>query len=105
MLRQNSVILDYDGQLILHINTDGVEWLLGKAFYKSRIKHKVSKIEDSIIYFDPSLAYLDYVKMNELLSKKIPMCGYQYYATDRLKEYIQARNLYIEKRAKLLKYC
>lgn len=101
MLRQNSVILDYDGQLILHINTDGVEWLLGKAFYKSRIKHKVLKIEDSIIYFDPSLTYLDYVKIDELLSKKIPMCGYQYYATDRLKEYVQARNLYIEKRAKL----
>ena len=101
LLKQNSVILDYDGQLILHMNTDGVEWLLGKAFYKSRIKHKVSKIENDIIYFDTSLAYPDYVKMDALLSKKIPGCGYQYYATERLKEYIQARNLYIEKRAKL----
>lgn len=101
LLKQNSVILDYDGQLILHMNTDGVEWLLGKAFYKSRIKHKVYKIENDIIYFDTSLAYPDYVKMDALLSKKIPGCGYQYYATERLKEYIQARNLYIEKRAKL----
>ena len=101
LLKQNAVILDYDGQLILHMNTDGVEWLQGKAFYKSRIKHKVSKIENNSIYFDTSLAYPDYVKMDELLSKKIPVCGYQYHMTDRLREYIQARNLYIEKRAKL----
>lgn len=101
LLKPNAAILDYDGQLILHMNTNSIEWLLGKAFYKSRIKHKVAKIENNIIYFDTSLAYPDYVKMDELLSKKIPVCGYQYFATERLKEYIQARNLYIEKRAKL----
>ena len=101
LLKPNAVILDYDGQLILHMNTNSIEWLLGKAFYKSRIKHKVAKIENNIIYFDTSLAYPDYVKMDELLAKKIPVCGYQYFATERLKEYIQARNLYIEKRAKL----
>lgn len=101
LLKKDTIILDYDGQLILHINTDSIEWLLRKAFYKSRIKHKVFKIENNIIYFDTDLAYPDYVKMDELLSRKIPLCGYQYYTTERLRDYIQARNLYIDKREKL----
>ena len=101
LLRKDAVILDYDNQLILHVNTEGTEWLTEKAFFKSRIKHKVEKIENGIIYFQQDLAYPDFVKIDEILKKKIPLSKYNYYSTERLKEYVAARNLYIEKRAKL----
>lgn len=98
---KNAVILDYDGQLVLHVNTEDINWLLAKTFYKSRIKHKVQKIEDNTIYFNTELAYPEFIKIDEILKKRIPPCGYQYVSTDRLQDYIQAKNLYIEKRAKL----
>lgn len=101
LLRKNAVILDYDGQLILHINTADIDWLVGKAFFKLRIKHKIEKIENNIAYFKTDLTYTDYVKIDEVLKKKIPLMGYEYYSTKRLQDYIKARNLYIEKRAKL----
>ena len=76
LLKKDAVILDYDGQLILQVNTDSLDWLLDKTFYKSRIKHKVEKIENGIIYFHQDLSYPDYVKIDEVLKKRIPNCGY-----------------------------
>lgn len=101
LLKKDVVVLDYDGQLILQVNTDSLDWLVEKTFFKSRIKHKIEKIENGIIYFQQDLAYPDYVKIDEVLKKRIPSCGYEYCSTKRLKEYIAARNLYIEKRATL----
>ena len=101
LLKDNTVILDYDGQLLLHVNTARMDWLTSKTFYKSRLKHKIQKIENDVIFFNEDLAYPDYVKIDSLLQKRIPACGYEYTSTERLKEYILARNLYIEKRANL----
>lgn len=101
LLKRDAVILDYDGQLVLQVNTENVEWLTGKTFFKSRIGHKVEKIENNIVYFQTGLSYPDYLKMHDILSKKIPITGYEYFMTQRLKEYIETRNLYIEKRSKL----
>ena len=101
LLKKNAVILDYNQQLILQVNTDEISWLLEKAFFKSRIKHKVEKVSDGVIYFRRDLAYPEYIKINDILKKRIPKCGYEYYSTNRLKEFIAARNLYIEKRATL----
>lgn len=102
LLKENSVILDYlDEQLVLQVNTDNLDWLTSKIFFKSRLQHKINRIEKNTIYFNPELVYPDYIKINELLEKKIPPLGLEYHATERLKEYIKQRNLYIEKRAKL----
>lgn len=101
LLKNNSIILDYDGQLILHINTESIDWLVGKTFFKTRIKHRIEKIENNIVYFKTDLTYTDYVKIDEVLKKRIPATGHEYYSTKRLQDYIRARNLYIEKRAKL----
>ncbi len=102
LLKDNSVILDYlNGQLILQVNTPDLDWLTSKIFFKSRLQHKIDRIENNTIFFNPELVYPDYIKINELLEKKIPALGYEYYSTERLKEYIKQRNLYIEKRASL----
>lgn len=102
LLKENMVVLDYeDGQLILQVNTDNLDWLTGKIFFKSKLRHKIERIDAKTIYFQTDLVYPDYIKIDKLLEKKIPALGYEYCATKRLKEYIDQRNLYIEKRAKL----
>ena len=102
LLEKDAVVLDYDRQqLILQCNTESIDWLTGKMFFKSRIKHKIERIANNIIYFKTDLVYSDYISINELLEKKIPVLGYKYAATRRLLDYIDERNLYIDKRAKL----
>ncbi len=102
LLKQNAVILDYENeQLVLQFNTDGMDWLTSKTFYRSNLQHKVEKISGNTIYFSPELVYPDYIKIHEKLKAKIPREGYEYFATTRLLEYIEQRNLYIQKRAKL----
>lgn len=102
LLKDNALILDYEyEQLVLHVNTDGLDWLTSKMFFKSKLMHKISRNENNTLYFNSDLVYLDYIKIAQLLEKKIPALGYEFYVSGRLKEYISQRNLYIEKRAKL----
>lgn len=101
LLRHNTVVLDYDGNLILHINTENTDWLINKTFFRSRLKYLVENINGNMIIFKSNLAYPEYEKINTLLESKIPSCGYEYTCTQRLKDYIKSRNIYIEKRAKL----
>lgn len=101
LLRPNTVVLDYDGQLLLHINADNSSWIESKTFYKTYLKHKIQKIANDTYYFKTNLTYRDFIKIDELLNNKIPSFGYGYCKTDRLIDYIEERNIYIEKRAKL----
>lgn len=101
LTKENAVILDYDSQLVLQINTDSIDWLTGKMFYKSRIGHKADRIEGKKIYFRTDLTYIDFININQILKKKIPPTGHEYHATIRLNDFISSRNLYIEKRSKL----
>lgn len=101
LLRENAAVLDYNGQLVLHVNTCGMNWLINNTLYKIRLRTKVEKIVGDTIVFKSGLSYLEYMKLDTLLSQKIPALGVEYYVTKRFKEYIEARNLFIEKRAKL----
>ncbi len=102
LLSKEAVILDYeDNRLVLQFNTDSIEWFTNKAFYKMKIKNKVASIRNNVIYFKSELVYPDYIKINELLKKKLKDLGYEYFSTNRLNEYIESRNLYIKSRAKL----
>lgn len=101
LLKQDVAVLDYDGQLLLQLNMQNIDWLTEKMFFKSRINHKVDKIENNIIYFRTDLAYPDFIKIDQVLTKKIPSCGYEYYTTNRFREYVVSRNLYIDKRSRL----
>ena len=101
LLKNNTVVLDYDNQLLLHFNMESMDWFLGKTFYKARLSHKVEKAANNTIVFKSDLSYPDYIKIDELLKNKIPQCGYEYCTTSRFREYVNARNIYIERRAKL----
>lgn len=101
LLKKDTVVLDYDGKLLLHINTDSISWLQSKTFFKSRLKNKVERISGTTLIFNEDLSYPEYQKIDALLSKRIPACGYNYATTQRLRDYIEARNLHIEKRARL----
>jgi len=99
--KPDAVVLDYEDGLVLHVNTDSIDWLTGKVYFKSRIGHKVDHIDGKRIIFRDDLTYIDYLKVDELLRKKVPAAGYDYISTDRLQNYISSRNLYIEKRSTL----
>ncbi len=102
LLKENVLILDYENeQLVLQFNTKGIDWLIDKTFYKVSLKHKIDKISGNTIFFKTDLVYPDYLSIHKKLEKKIPQLGYEYYATNRLLDYIEQRNIYIEKRASL----
>ena len=102
LLKDNALILDYQNeQLVLQFNTNGICWLVDKTFYKVSLKHKVDRISGNTIYFKPDLVYPDYLAIHKKLEKRIPSLGYEYYATQRLLDYIDQRNIHIQTRAKL----
>ena len=101
ILAPNSVVLDYDTNLKLYVNTDSMDWLVSTGFYKLKLKRKVKKIKDNVIIFKDDLTYLKFMEIDDLLKDKILGFGYKYYSTNRLNDYIHSRNLYIKKRAKL----
>lgn len=101
MLKDNAVILDYDNQLILQANIPDINWILNKAFYKMRLKYHVEKIKNNKIYFKEYLTYIDYEKINNVLSKKLDDSNFIYLTTQRYKDYIEAKNIHIKERATL----
>ena len=102
LLKSNCIILDYcNNQLILRINMDDDLWITGSAFFKIKLKRYVEKIENKKILFKNQLTYIDYEKINKLIELKAKTVEKQYYVTNRLLEYIEERNYYINKRAKV----
>ena len=101
LLEKNTVVLDYVGRLLLYVNTESISWLVNSAFYKMQIKSKVDVIDGNKIYFKSSLHYPDYKKISSILSKKILQKGYSFKETERLRQYIEERDLHIKSRAKL----
>ncbi|EOR21060.1 Helicase domain protein, partial [Clostridium sartagoforme AAU1] len=101
LLEDNCVILDYKGILSLRIYMADTNWILNSAFYKIKLKRYVDKIDDNIIYFKESLSYLDFEKIRDLIKNKANSLGKRFVCTNRLLDYIEARNIYIDKRAKL----
>lgn len=93
--------LDYNGRLLLEFSSSETSWLTNKIFYKINIKNKIDEIKDNIYYFNPKLNYIDYEKIDELLSSRVPGLGKTYICTPRLKTFIKDRNYHIEKRSKL----
>lgn len=102
LLKQNIVILDIEGgQLLLHLNTESTEWFLSKTFFKARLKHRVEKVENNIIYFKADLSYPEYIKIDSILKKQMSKCNVEYTMTQRLKDFIDEKNLHIKERSEL----
>lgn len=101
LLEENCVILDFTSSLLLRINMEEHDWIASSGFYKLKIKKFVKKISEQTIFFKEELSYLDFQKIHELIKSKADSIGVRYFATKRLLDYIESRNMHIFKRANL----
>ena len=101
LLEENCVVLDYNERLLLRINTDDNNWIIKSTFYKLKLKRYIKYIDNNTVYFKDELSYLDFNKIDNLLCKKAKSLGKRYFVTNRFKNYIESRNLYIKKREQL----
>jgi SNF2 family DNA or RNA helicase len=101
LLQDNCVILDYTNRLVLRINMKDRDWIVSSAFYKLKLKRFVDYVDNVGIYFKDTLSYIDYQKINAIIKDKADSLGNRYYTTKRLLDYIEAKNIYIEKRSSL----
>lgn len=101
LLQENCVILDYSNRLILRINMEDDAWITNSAFYKLRLKRYVSNISGQSMFFNEDLSYIDYKNIHMLIKDKADSIGLRYFATKRLMDYIEARNIYIDKRSRI----
>lgn len=103
-MNDNTAFLDYkEEKLVLIVSNDIREKLTRSTFYKIRLKSKISSIdeENGIFYFRNKLVYVDFIKIDNQLKIKLPSMGINYSTTQRLNDFIESRNLYIQKRAVL----
>ncbi|WAG70920.1 SNF2-related protein [Clostridium sp. CF011] len=101
LLQQNCVILDYVNRLILRINMEDDDWITKSAFYKLKLKRHIDSFNGKCMFFKETLSYIDYQNIHRIIKNKADSIGVRYFATKRLLDYIEARNLYIDKRANL----
>jgi len=101
LLQDNCVILDYTNRLILRINMNQSDWITNSAFYKLKIKRYVDYMNGTGLYFKDTLSYIDYQMIDFTIHNKADTLGVRYFVTKRFLDFIEARNIYIEKRANL----
>lgn len=101
LLQQNCVILDFANRLILRINMQDNDWITKSAFYKLKLKRYIDSFNGQCMFFKETLSYIDYQNIHRVIKNKADSIGVSYFATKRLLDYIEARNLYIDKRANL----
>ena len=101
-LEPDCLVLDYDTVLRLSIKINP-ELILNNSVYKLRLKRYVdttASTENELV-FRSHLTYPDFKKIDEILMQDSDKRGYRYFTTQRLRSYIAAREMYIEKRAKV----
>jgi len=99
-LEPDCILLDYDGGLRLDIKVEP-SLLLKNAVYKLRLKRYVdpARSGEFMIRFQNHLTYPVYKKIIHILEQDAQKRGYRFFTTQRLRDYIASRELYIEKRA------
>lgn len=100
-LKENTVVLDYNEQLLMRLNIDGIPKFLTGALYKLTIHPYVERTEGNIIYFKKELTYTDFQKLDKKFRRKFENKGINYEASKRLLEYIDSRNIHIDNRSRL----
>lgn len=101
LLQEECIILDYTNRLILRLNTEDHKWITEGTFFKLRLKRYIDYINDNCIFFKDKLSYIDYNKIHKMIKDRANAVGVRYFASNRLLDYIESRNIYIDKRAKL----
>lgn len=99
-LEPNCLLLDYDGGLKLDIKVEP-SLLFKNAVYKMRLKKYVDleQSNEHIIRFKSSSTYPTYKKIIDILEQDAQKRAYRFFTTQRLRDYIASREMFIEKRA------
>lgn len=99
-LEPNCLLLDYNGILYLSIKLDP-SFVFNNSLYKLRLKRYANTElnNEKTIYFKSQLTYPVYKKIIRILEQDSQKRGYRFFTTQRLKDYIADREMYIEKRA------
>lgn len=90
-------VLDYDGGLRLYFPEEETERLTLSGFYKLSLRRYVQAVEPGCLRFKSALTYLDYKKVISLCARHWA----ELVVTDTLKQYIDGREIYVEKRSRL----
>lgn len=93
--------LDYDGALALFIPKEDTESFQSGSFYKLSLKRYVREVLEGFVRFKPALTYLDYKKVIALCQRECDKKGFALVVGDNLREYIDNRELHIERRSRL----
>lgn len=101
LLKKNAVILDFDKQLKLYLNVEVPQRFIDSFLFKVFLKSKVSEIDGDTIFFRSGLGYLDFEEIRRKISQKISSLGFEFYTTQRYRDYIEGKNIHIEGRRKL----
>lgn len=101
LLKKNAVILDFDKQLKLYLNVEVPQRFIDSFLFKVFLKSKVSEIDGDTIFFRSGLGYLDFEEIRRKISQKISSLGFEFYTTQRYRDYIEEKNIHIEGRRKL----
>lgn len=99
-LEPNCLLLDYNGRLYLDIKLDPA-FVFNNSLYKLRLKRydDTELSNEKTIYFQSRRTYTDYKDIISILERDSKKRRYRFFITQRLKDYIADREMYIEKRA------
>ncbi|WP_422659276.1 SNF2-related protein [Paenibacillus sp. EC2-1] len=101
-LEEDCLLLDYDEGLKLDIKIKPL-LLLNNAVYKLKLKRYVDieRSNEHIISFKSNLTYPAYKRIINILERDALKRDYRFFTTQRLRNYIASREIYIEKRANI----
>lgn len=99
-LEPNCLLLDYDGALKLEIKVEP-SLLFKNAVYKMRLKKYVDleQSNERIIRFKSSSTYPTFKRIIYILEQDAQKRGYRFFITQKLRDFIASREMFIEKRA------
>lgn len=99
-LEPNCLLLDYDDGLKLDIKLEP-SILLNNGVYKLHLRRYIDleRSSEHLIRFNSKLTYPAYKKIIRILEGDAQKRAYRFFTTQRLRNYIASREMYIEKRA------
>ena len=97
-LEENAIVLDYDQELKLWMNECNRSWFLKSSIYKISLKNKIKKEENGVFFFNEGLSYIDFKKIEQKLERGAASSNRIFLTTQRYKDYILAKDIYIDKR-------
>lgn len=94
-------LFDYNDGLILNISdVDSAKFIMS-SFYKFYLKRYIETADDKKFIFKPTLSYLNYIDIIELVRKEAYKNGDGFSVSKQLSSFINEREVYVEKRSKL----